>query len=227
MTSLPPPKAAVFDVDGTLIDSVDQHARAWVDALGDFGVDCTFEQLRPQIGKGADQLLPLFLPTERVEREGKQIVAHRLELFKERYLPELRPFPCVRELFEAIRSAGRRTALATSAKAEELDNYLRLIGIEDLVDAKVSSTEAERSKPHPDIFLAAVDKLHPLQAGECVAVGDTPYDAEAARKAGMRVIGMLCGGFPEDDLRSAGCEAIYRDPEDLLNRLEDSLLRTV
>ena len=224
MTPSPQTKAVIFDVDGTLVDSVDQHAHAWVDALRDFGVDCTFEQLRPQIGKGADQILPLFLPAAQIEREGEKLVAHRLRVFKTRYLPELRPFPCVRELFDAIRTSGRRTALATSAKAEELANYLRLIGIEGMVDAQASSSDAEKSKPHPDIFLAALGKLQTVDAGECVAVGDTPYDAEAARKAGMRVIGVLCGGFPEADLRRAGCEAIYRDPEDLLHRLHTSPL---
>ena len=221
---IPTIKAVVFDVDGTLIDSVDQHARAWVDALRDFAVECSFEQVRPQIGKGGDQILPIFLPPDRVEREGEEILAHRLELFDSRYLKELRAFPHVRELFETIRASGRRTALATSAKSEELEKYLRLINIEGLVDAQVSSSEAEKSKPHPDIFLAAVNKLESIPASECVAVGDTPYDAEAARRAGMRVIGVLCGGFPEADLREAGCEAIYRDPEDLLRRFSESAI---
>jgi HAD superfamily hydrolase (TIGR01509 family) len=217
-------KAAVFDVDGTLVDSVDQHARAWQDALRDFGIECTFDAARAQVGKGADQILPVFMPQDSVDSQGEKIVAHRLRIFRSKYLPQIQPFPCVRELFERIHANGMRIALASSAKADELDGYVRLVHVEGLVDVQVSSNDAKRSKPYPDIFLAALQKLNGITASEAVAVGDTPYDAEAARSAQMRAIGLLCGGFPEHGLREAGCEAIYRDPEDLLGRFDESPL---
>ena len=216
--------AVVFDVDGTLVDSVDQHARAWQDALRDFGIECAFETARRQVGKGADQILPVFMPEERVKSQGDDIVAHRLEIVRSRYLPEIKPFPCVPELFERIHAAGMRIALASSARAEELEGYVRLIHVEGMIDVRVSSTDAKRSKPYPDIFLAALERLDGVAASQAVAVGDTPYDAEAARSAEMQAIGVLCGGFPEDGLRAAGCEAIYRDPEYLLRRFDESPL---
>jgi phosphoglycolate phosphatase-like HAD superfamily hydrolase len=217
-------KAVIFDIDGTLIDSVDLHAAAWREALRHFGHDLPFEKIRAQIGKGGDLLMAALLPEEEVRRRGKEIEEYRLELFKREYLPRVRPFPGVRELFERIGADGKRIALASSAKKEELERYERIAGIEDMVDAKTSSDDAEKSKPYPDIFEAALDHLAGIRAVDAIAVGDTPYDAQAAGKAGLRTIGLLCGGWPEPELREAGCIAIYRDPSDLLNHYERSPL---
>ena len=218
-------KAVVFDVDGTLVDSVHQHACAWRDAFRDYNIECTYEAARAQVGKGADQILPMFMPEDLVRSRGEEIVAHRLETFRSKYLSELKPFPCVRELFERIHEAGMQIALASSARAEELEGYVRLVHVEGLVDVQVSSNDARRSKPYPDIYLAALNRLGDVRASEAVAVGDTPYDAEAARAAEMRVVGVLCGGFQEQSLRAAGCEAIYRDPKDLLRNFNDWTVR--
>ena len=109
----------------------------------------------------------------------------------------MKAFPKVRELFERIEADGKRIALASSAKAEELANYKRIAGIEDLLDAETSSDDADRSKPHPDIFHAALDRLGGIDPAEVIAVGDTPYDAQAAGKARLRTVGLLCGGWPE------------------------------
>ena len=136
----------------------------------------------------------------------------------------MKPFPGVRELFERIKADGLRIALASSAKKEELERYKEIAGIADLVDAETSSDDAEKSKPHPDIFEAALERLEGVAADEAIAVGDTPYDAEAAGKAGIRTIGLLCGGWPEAELREAGCVAIYRDPADLLRQYDRSPL---
>jgi HAD superfamily hydrolase (TIGR01509 family) len=214
----------IFDADGTLIDSVDGHAAAWQEILARYGRVVPFEEVRHQIGKGGDQLMPVFLPKEVVERLGEQIERERLELFKAKYLPRVKPFPKVRELFERIRADGRKIVLASSAKGEELRTYKKLARIDDLVEEETSSDDAERSKPHPDIFHAAMAKLRGASPDDAVAVGDTPYDAEAAGKAGLRTIGVLCGGFPEAELREAGCIAIYRDPADLLARYDESPL---
>ena len=217
-------RAVIFDIDGTLLDSVDLHARAWVEAFAHFGVETDEAKVRSQIGKGGDELMPEFLPAERIEREGKEIEGFRSDLFKKKYLPEVRPFPAVRPLFERLHEAGLKIALASSGKGPEVERYQEILGIADLVDVVTSSDDADRSKPHPDIFEAAVKKLEGLGKDDMIVVGDTPYDAEAASKAGLRTVGLLCGGFPEADLSAAGCIAIYRDPQDLLDGFESSPL---
>jgi len=218
------PKAVIFDVDGTLIDTVDLHAAAWVETFRRYGREVSHDEVRGQIGKGGDQLMPVFLPADLIERQGEEIEAFRKELFKRDYLPRARPFPGVRPLFERIRAAGQHIVLASSGKADEVEHYKKLADIADLIDDATSSDDAERSKPYPDIFQAALGRIAPIGPEDAVVVGDTPYDAEAAGKAGLRTVGVLCGGFPERDLRAAGCMAIYRDPEDLLRNYERSPL---
>ncbi len=220
-------KAVIFDVDGTLVDSVDLHALAWQEALKHFGHEIAFERIRYQIGKGGDQLLPVFLTPDELARVGGDLDAYRSELFKKTYLPQVRPFPKVRELFTCIREDAKRIALASSAKEDELSAYKRIADIEDLVEKETSSGDVERSKPHPDIFQAALDKMPGVSAETAIVVGDTPYDAEAAGKLGLRTIGVLCGGFPEADLLAAGCLAIFRSPADLLARYDQSPLTEV
>jgi HAD superfamily hydrolase (TIGR01509 family) len=217
-------QAAIFDIDGTLLDSVDLHAQAWVDAFAHFGVTVSHADARSQIGKGGDQLLPVFLDETRVERDGKRIEAYRSDLFKREYLPRVKPFPGVPALFRHLRGEGLKVALASSGKAPEVEHYQGLLGVEGLVDVVVSSDDVERSKPFPDIFAAALQKLAPLGAEAAIVIGDTPYDAEAATRAGIRTIGVLCGGFPEASLSDTGCIAIYRDPRDLLDGYPDSPL---
>ncbi len=217
-------KAVIFDVDGTLIDSVDLHARAWQETLARHGHDLPFADVRHQIGKGGDQLLPVFLSEDEVERSGKAIEDERTAHFRREYMDKVRAFPMTRELFGRILGDGKRIALASSAKEDELKHYEKVARVDDLVEAKTSSDDAERSKPHPDIFQAALARLDGVEPGDAIVIGDTPYDAEAAAKAGVRTIGLLCGGFPEAELRAAGCTAIYKDPADLLARYDDSPL---
>jgi HAD superfamily hydrolase (TIGR01509 family) len=217
-------RAVIFDIDGTLVDSVDLHATAWQAAFRQFGHDLPFERIRSQIGKGGDQLMPALLPKPEVERRGEEIEKYRLDLFRREYLPHVKAFPAVRELFERIKADGRRLALASSAKGQELAHYKRVAQIEDLVDTETSADDAEQSKPHPDIFQAALDRLGGIDPADVLVVGDTPYDARAAAKAGLRTIGLLCGGWPEEELRKAGCIAIDRDPADLLRQYDRSPL---
>ncbi len=218
------PKAVIFDVDGTLIDSVDLHAKAWQDAFREYGRDIPFDDIRGQIGKGGDQLMPVFLGNDDIEAWGEELEERRGEILKERYLPQVKAFPGVRALFECLQAAGLRIALASSAKEDELETYKKVADIEDLIHEQTSSDDAESSKPHPDIFLAALDRLGNPNPQDVLVIGDTPYDAEAAQKAGLRTIGVLCGGFPEGSLRDAGCIAIYRDPADLLAQFDHSPL---
>lgn len=217
-------KAVICDIDGTLVDSVDLHARAWQEAFAKFGHDIQYDKIRSQIGKGGDQLLPVFLSPEEQKEYSKELEKYRGELFKEKYMSQVRPFPRVRELLERIKKDGKRIALASSAKQDEIAIYKRIASIEDLVEEETSSDDAKRSKPHPDIFEAALERLKNVRAQEAVTVGDSPYDAIAARKIRMSCIGVLSGGFPEVDLRAAGCSAVYRDCADLLEHYEHSLL---
>ena len=218
------PKAVIFDVDGTLVDSVDLHARAWVDAFHDYGHEIAFKQVRDQIGKGGDQFMPVFLSEEELEEKGEELEKHRGRIFKERYLPQITAFPEVRALFERLLADGKRVALASSAKEDELEKYKEMARIEDLIDEQTSSEDAEKSKPHPDIFEAVMKRLGDVRPEDVVVVGDTPYDAEAARKAGLRTIGLLCGRWSEEALKHAGCVAVYKDPTDLLARYDTSPL---
>src|SRR5437868_9335320 len=217
-------KAVIFDIDGTLVDSVDLHARAWQEAFKHFGREIPYEEVRHQIGKGGDQLLPVFFSKEELDEFGKELEKYRGDLFKREYLPRVRAFPKVRELFERIRAGGKQIALASSAKEDELKVYKKIANITDLVEEQTSADDADKSKPHPDIFKAALERLDDIKPREAIAVGDTPYDAEAAGKTGIRTIGLLCGGFPEDELSAAGCTAIFDDPADLPARYNASPL---
>jgi HAD superfamily hydrolase (TIGR01549 family) len=202
------PKAIIFDVDGTLVD----------------GHTIPFDDIRSQIGKGGDQLMPVFLSQAELERDGASIERRRGDILRQTYLPQIKAFPGVRELFMRIKADGVRIVLASSAKSEELQTYKALARIEDLVDAETSSDDAERSKPHPDIFAAAMERLPGVDRHDVLVIGDTPYDAQAAGKAGLRTIGVRCGGFPDDSLQRAGCVAIYDGPGELLLEYDDSPL---
>jgi phosphoglycolate phosphatase-like HAD superfamily hydrolase len=217
------PKAAIFDLDGTLLDSVDLHALAWHEAMAQFGHDVSFEQARSQIGKGGDKLIPEFLSDEAQSDHGKELEQWRGKRFKTEYLPLVRPFSAVPDLLRRVRDAGLHIAIGSSAKKDELEKYLEIARIADLVDVKTSSEDAEESKPAPDIFEIVLKKLG-IEGHAAVAIGDSPYDAKAAGKAKIATIGVLCGGFTEDTLRQAGCVQVYPGPAALLACFGDSLL---
>jgi HAD superfamily hydrolase (TIGR01509 family) len=221
----PVTKAVIFDIDGTILDSVDLHAKAWQEAFEHFGYSFPFETIRSQIGKGGDQLLPVFLSPEEQKSKGDEIKEYRGELFKKKYLGQVTPFPGVRDLFLKIKSNGQRNALASSAKGDELGIFAKIAGVDDLLDTSTSSADAEKSKPHPDIFEAALAKLgDSVDRSTAVVVGDSPHDAEAAKRAGLRMVGVLCGGFAEGDLRAAGAESIYSSPKELFERFDETPL---
>jgi len=217
-------RAVIFDIDGTLVDSVDLHAQAWKEAFKQFGKDIPYQQVRHQIGKGGDQLMPVFFSKEELEEFGEELEEYRGKIYKRDYLPRVRAFPRVRELFLKVKEDGKRVALASSAKGDELAAYKRIAKIEDLVEEETSADDAERSKPHPDIFKAALDQLGDVERSQAVVIGDTPYDAEAAGKLHLKTIGVRAGGFPDEELLAAGAISIYDDPADLLARYDESIL---
>jgi HAD superfamily hydrolase (TIGR01509 family) len=218
------PKAVIFDVDGTLVDSVDLHAKSWQEAFHAFGHDIDLQIIRGQIGKGGDQLMPVFLSKDALDQHGEALEKYRSRIFKDNYLSQVTAFSAVRELFQRLNEDNVTIALASSAKGDELETYKQIARIDDLVHVNTSSDDAEKSKPYPDIFQAALQRMSGVSPDEVVVVGDTPYDATAAAKAGLKTIGLLSGGFLERDLREAGCIAIYKDPADLLDHYRTSPL---
>jgi HAD superfamily hydrolase (TIGR01549 family) len=217
------PKAAIFDLDGTLLDSVDLHALAWHEAMAKFGHNVSFEQARSQIGKGGDKLIPEFLSEDAQRDHGKELEEWRGKRFKTKYLPLVRPFSAVPDLLRRARDAGLRIAIGSSAKKDELDKYLDIARIADLIDVKASSEDAEESKPAPDIFEIVLKKLG-IDGDDAVAIGDSPYDAQAAGKAKIATIGVLCGGFIEVSLRQAGCVEVYPGSAGLFAKFAESIL---
>jgi HAD superfamily hydrolase (TIGR01509 family) len=217
MRARSPLKAVIFDVDGTLVDSNDLHVEAWREAFAHYGIGLSHDQVHAQIGKGGDQLIPVFLSEDQVEQFGDALDRLRGQIFLRDYLPQVRPFPRVRELFEQLRADGLHIALGTSSKQVELETHVRNLDVEDLVNEATSADDAEHSKPCPDIFEAALGQLEGVYAPEAIVVGDTPFDVLAAARAGMNTVAVLTGGFAEDALRDAGAAAVYLDISDLLD----------
>ena len=211
-------EAVIFDVDGTLVDSNDAHARAFVEAFADCGFDVPFEKVRRLIGKGSDKLIP-----ELIGRFDQRVADRKKAIFRQRFLPALQPFGGVGKLLRTLHERGIRLAVASSAGKDELDALLAVTGVAELLEQQTDADDAEHSKPDPDIVRAALQKLA-LPAPGCVMVGDTPYDAEAARRAGVGFVGVRCGGWTDRDLAPA--LAVYDDPAALLGQL-DQLARRV
>jgi HAD superfamily hydrolase (TIGR01549 family) len=216
-------RGVIFDLDGTLVDSNELHVLAWEETFRHFGKEIPIKRRREQIGKGGDQYLPVFLTEHELREFGDEADKYRGEVFKKKYLREVKPFPKVRELCERLRADGKKIALASSGKDAEVHHYEKLLGIRGMVDYMTTADQVAHSKPKADVFIAALNLLS-LPPNEAIAVGDTPYDIEAAKKIELPVIGVLCGGFAEAVLRDEGAVAIYRDPADLLERYYRSAL---
>ncbi len=197
-----PALALIFDVDGTLVDSNDAHARAWVDALREAGIAAELAAIRRLIGMGGDKLLPQISGLSAESDQGKKIVSRRSEIFRAIYQKTVRAFAGSRELFVALTEDGVRLGVASSAREDELEPLLDIAGVTDLVEQKTSSSDVESSKPDPDVVNAAIDRLGATPAMARL-VGDTPYDLEAARRAGVGFIGFRSGGWTDTDLDGA------------------------
>ena len=218
-----PVKAVLFDVDGTLVDSNDAHAAAWVSAFREHGVTVDAALVRRCIGMGGDKLMPAVSGIEEESERGSAIAARRGEIFKTKFLPALKPFKDAHRLVAALKERGFTAVAASSAQKDELSALLQLAGAEWLMDSATSSDDADESKPAPDIIEAALEKAKATPA-DAIMIGDTPYDIEAATRAGVKTIAFRSGGWSDADLK--GAIAIYDGPWDLLARVDESALAT-
>jgi len=214
-------KAVLSDIDGTLVESNWLHAAAWRDAFAAIDIQLELEEVRRQIGKGGDELVPVFVPWWKRKAVEEPLKTYRKFVFDTDYMSQVKPFPRVRELMQRVRQAGIRVALSSSAKKDELEIYKKIANIDDLVDENTSADDADRAKPHPDIFEATLDKLG-VKPSEALALGDTPYDAEAAGKADVWTVGVTTGGWSEKDLLAAGCIEVWKDVGELLDNFDRS-----
>ena len=213
-------RTVLLDIDGTLIDSNDAHARAWEDALRAHGYIIPFEEVRPLIGMGGDKLVPALTGLDSGSGEARRLSESRSKLFLKRELPTLRPTNGARALLEHLTSLGLALVVATSAESSEVQALLEQAGVADLIPLASSADDADRSKPDPDIVKAAL-RLSGSQAAHSVMVGDTPYDVEASARAKVPSIALRCGGWWNDEALS-GAMAIYDDPGELLAMMRGS-----
>jgi HAD superfamily hydrolase (TIGR01549 family) len=198
-------QAAILDIDGTLVDSNYFHAVAWYRALQAHGHTLPMWRIHRAIGMGSDQLIAALLGDEVDEREGDDIRAAETDRYFE-LIDEVRPLDGSRELIEDLKRGGHRVVLASSAKPDEVDHYLDLLDARGLADAWTTSGDVERTKPEPDLVDSALEKIG---GGPAVMVGDSVYDCEAARNAGVETIAVLTGGFSDSELLKAGARVVF------------------
>jgi HAD superfamily hydrolase (TIGR01509 family) len=215
-------KGVILDVDGTLVDSNDAHAHAWVETLAEAGFPVDFARVRRLIGMGGDRLVEELTGLPRDGEQNQALGVQRSAVFCARWLRNVTALPGSRALVERLRGDGFAVAVASAAKSEELEPLLRLAGVADLVPARTSSSDVDESKPDPEIIQAALQRLG-VPARAAVMIGDTPYDVEAATGAHVATIGFTSGGWSHE-LVKAGAIAIYEHAADLLARFDGSPL---
>jgi HAD superfamily hydrolase (TIGR01509 family) len=215
-----PLRAMLFDMDGTLVDSVPAHVSAWMRALRACGTQLTYQVVHDQIGKGADQLVPDLVGDETAARCGEAAMRLHDRIYTKECLPHLRIFPGVRPLFDALRDRGCRIAIVSSARRSELDRLVSQIA--GPIDTVVCGDDVPRSKPDPALWRMALHRLG-LTADQAMAIGDSPYDFTSAQPLGLLGTGVLTGGFPADTLLQAGARCVYADLDDLRWHLGDLL----
>jgi HAD superfamily hydrolase (TIGR01509 family) len=216
------PVAALFDVDGTLVDTNYLHAVTWWEAFRQTGHQVPMAEIHRAIGMGSGQLLDKLLPADRDKDADTGIRAAHSALYAT-YGSRLQPLPGAVGLLRACKRRGLVVVLASSADEAEFNLLRAALDAEDAIDATTCSGDVEASKPAPDLVQAALDKIG-VPAEEAVFTGDTVWDVQACQKAGVRCMGMLSGGFSRDELTSAGAAEVYRDPADLLAGLSASPL---
>jgi HAD superfamily hydrolase (TIGR01549 family) len=214
------PKAAILDVDGTLVDTNYQHALAWYRAFRQAGVVLPVWRIHRHIGMGGDQLVEALCGEDTEREKGDEVRAAEKELYGE-MLEEVEPLPGARELLHELKRRGHPLVLASSAKQGEVDHYLDLLEAREVADDWTTSEDVEATKPEPDLVRAAMDKAG---GGDAVMVGDSVWDGEAARRAGIETVGVLTGGFSREELVDAGASVVFESIVELRERLEETPL---
>ena len=210
-------QAILLDIDGTLVDSNDKHADCWVEAFAHFGKEVPWDAIRAQIGKGGDLLVPDTLDAREMRTFGEELKKFRGELWKDRYMKTVQPFPGVREALRELHRRGLGIAFASSSNPDEVEYYVSLLGAENLLEGSTSKGDAQFSKPSPEIFQAALDQVG-ADRSLALVVGDTPYDVLAAHRAGIAIAALLCGGFSRELLKKA--EFLFDDIPAMMKELD-------
>lgn len=215
--------AVIFDIDGTLLLSNEAHARAYVEAASLVGIKADFSQIRRLIGKGGDKLIPEAFGFEQNSTLGKELDELKGKIFKTRYLPSLQPAPGASPLLSQLHRDGVALAVATSGDKTNAEALLERAGVKDLIDDMATADDVDASKPEPDLVHAALRKLD-SDLSSVVMIGDTPYDVQAARNAGVQIVAVRCGGFWSDG-QLKGAIAIYDHPAEILAHYEETFCR--
>jgi HAD superfamily hydrolase (TIGR01549 family) len=213
--------SAILDVDGTLVDTNYQHALAWYRAFRRHGIVLPVWRVHRHIGMGGDQIVASLCGAEAEERLGDDVRAAEADLYME-LIDEVEPLPGARDLIVELKRGGHSVVLASSAKEHEVDHYLDLLDARPLVDGWTTAADVQRTKPHPDLVAAGIGKAG---GGDAVMVGDSTWDCEAARRAGVPTIALLTGGFSEQELSEAGAACVFESIQDLMRRIGETPLQ--
>jgi HAD superfamily hydrolase (TIGR01549 family) len=214
----------MFDVEGTLVDCVSETLACWQETFRRFGFEVSRDALQQHSGQDSAEMIQALLPPAAAKRHTEALQKEQGRRYRRVFLPKTKALAGVRPLLESVKKVGWQIGLATSCAEDELAHYLKLTGIKRLVDAVACGEDVEREKPHPDLVEVALERAGRPRAA--ALVGDTPYDAQAARAAGIQAIGVLTGGFTEAALTRAGCTAVFRDPGHLHKELA-ALIRRI
>ena len=214
------PLTAIVDVDGTLVDTNYQHTIAWYRAFRNHGLTLPMWRIHRSIGMGGDQIVPALAGEEFAEEHGEEVRDTEKGCYRE-LIGEVEPLPGARALLERLNDEGHTIVLASSAKEEELDDYLDMLEARDLADAWTMSADVEATKPEPDLVRAALDKGE-ASASDAVMIGDSTFDCEAAERAGVRSVAVLSGGFAVDELRDSGAMIVFDSVKELLERIDET-----
>ena len=211
--------AYIFDVEGTLVDCAPQTLQCWHETLASFGVPVPMVSLQRLSGMDGDEMLATLVPSLD-ESARKKILTAEGERYRAVHLPRVRAFPGVRAVFTAIKALGARIALATDCQSDELKRYRSLMNVDDMIDAVACGDEVSKGKPDPALIELALGHLGGISAASATMIGDTPFDAQAARRAGATAWGTLTGGHPRSSLIDAGCSVVVPAVEDLQRYIE-------
>ncbi len=211
---------AIVDIDGTLVDSNYLHALAWQRALREHGAHVPAWRIHRHVGMGGDQIVTALTDDDFEREYGDEVRERESDLFAE-VMSEVEPLPGARDLLARLSEAGETVVLASSARAEEVDHYIEVLGANDVADGWTTSADVDSTKPEPDLIHAALERVDG-SSENAVMIGDTTWDCKAASRAGVRSIGVLSGGFSQEELVEAGAEQVFVDARELLARIDET-----